>query len=75
MPPITTIPTPVQNSHQVGPMGSAIPPTMKPTMMMETAAYEAGRPWNSSWTYDGPICASSPCAPVSPVPATAPDAA
>jgi len=44
MPPTTTIPVPSQNSHQIGPTGSAIPPTVKPTMMMETATQEAGRP-------------------------------
>jgi len=76
MAPITTIAVPVQNSHQVGPTGSAIPPTMKPTTTMVTATQEAGRPWCDSWMCDRPVCTSSPCAPVLPAAsAMVPDAA
>ena len=53
-------------------MGSAIPPMMKPTMMSVTATQETGRPWCSSCPYVWPVCASRPCAPVSPT--TVPDA-
>ncbi len=41
MPPMTTIAAPVQNSHQVGPIGSAIPPTTKPMMMIAATVQEA----------------------------------
>src|SRR5215472_5248813 len=70
-PPTTTMATPTQNSTQFGPMGSAIPPMTKPMTMIVTATQEAGRPWNSSCPYDWPVCASRPCAPVSPT--TVPD--
>src|SRR5580692_7260947 len=75
MPPTTTIPAPVQKSHQVGPMGSAIPPTMKPATMIETATQETGRPWCVACVpCCGPMCASSPCPPVLPTVSMAPDA-
>ncbi len=51
---MTTIPAPVQKSHQCGWGTIATPPTMKPTMMIETATQEAGRPWCSSCPYDTP---------------------
>ncbi len=41
---MTTIPAPVQNSHHLGCGTIAIPPTMKPMMMIVTAIQEAGRP-------------------------------
>src|SRR5580692_4532275 len=75
MPPTTTIPAPVQKSHQVGPMGIAIPPTIKPATMIETATQETGRPWCVACVpCFGPICASSPCPPVLPPVCMAPDA-
>src|SRR5690242_16008977 len=67
MPPMTTIAAPAQNSHQTGPMGRAIPPTVKPMMMIAATAHEIGRPWCASCPYDWPVCASRPCAPVFPV--------
>src|ERR1039457_2896589 len=67
MPPMTTIPAPVQKSHQIGCGTIAAPPTVKPMMMTETATQEAGRPWCASCSCGRPVCASSPCAPWSPV--------
>ena len=43
MQPMTTIPAPVQKSHHFGLGTIAIPPTTKPTMMIETATQD-GRP-------------------------------
>jgi len=44
MAPRMTIPAPVQNSHQIGPMGSAIPPMTKPAMTVPVVTQETGLP-------------------------------
>ncbi len=53
-------------------MGRAIPPMMKPMMMIVTATQDTGRPWYSSCSQSGSLVrASRPRTPVSPT--TVPD--
>src|SRR5215472_417152 len=44
-PPTAHIPTPTQNSHQIGPRIRPNPPTRHAAIMMDTATQDTGRPW------------------------------
>src|ERR1700753_1813525 len=54
--PTSAMPPPVYTSHHVGGEEKAIPPMMKPIVMIVTAIHDTGRPWNDS-------CASAAACP------------
>src|SRR6516164_7971064 len=71
-PPTAHIPTPTQNSHQIGPRIRPSPPTRNAAIMMPTATQDTGRPWNDSEACP-PAATGLSWPPSAECPATMPD--